>query len=70
VTIKSGSTTLCSTSSLHPFLSGSITATCNLTNHQLPVGRYTITAVYSGNSHYAGSTSGAAGFQVITDRKS
>jgi hypothetical protein len=65
-----GSTTLCSTSSFFALSSGAIIAACNLTEFQLPVGRYSITAVYSGNSHYAGSTSGAAGFQVITDRKS
>jgi hypothetical protein len=70
VTIKLGSVTLCSTSSFYALSSGTIVAACSLTNVQLPVGRYAVTAVYSGNSHYAGSTSGAAGFQVTTRPKS
>jgi uncharacterized repeat protein (TIGR02543 family) len=70
VTIKLGSTTLCSTSSLSPLSHGSITATCNLTNLQLPVGGYSVTAVYSGNSHYVGSTSGPGEFRVTKDRTS
>jgi uncharacterized repeat protein (TIGR02543 family) len=70
VKIKLGSTTLCSMSSLYPSSHSSIIATCSLTDLQLPVGGYSVTAVYSGNSHYAGSTSGASGFRVVKDRTS
>ena len=68
VSIKLGSTTLCSMSSFSPSRSGSITATCNLTDLQLPVGDYSVGAVYSGDVHYAGSTSGARGLRVTKDR--
>jgi hypothetical protein len=67
VRIKLGSTTLCSTSNFSALPSGSIIATCTLSNLQLPVGSYSVTAVYSGTSHYAGSTSGAKGLRVTKD---
>ena len=67
VTIKSGSATLCSTSNFFALPSGSIIATCTLSNLQLPVGSYSVTAVYSGNSHYAGSTSGVKVLRVTKD---
>jgi len=70
VTIKLGSVTLCTTSSFYATSSGTVIAACSLTNVQLPVGRYSVTAVYGGNAHYAGSSSGAAGFQVTNRPKS
>jgi archaellum component FlaF (FlaF/FlaG flagellin family) len=70
VTIKLGSTTLCSTSRFTQLIPGTIIATCNLTDLQLPVDGYSVTAVYSGNSQYAGSTSGVRTFRVIKDRTS
>jgi hypothetical protein len=70
VTIKSGSTTLCSTSSFYELISGTIIALCSLSNSQLTAGSYSVTAVYSGDSHYAGSTSGVERFLVTNSRRS
>jgi uncharacterized repeat protein (TIGR02543 family) len=67
VTIKLGSTTLCSTSRFSPEFSDSFIASCSLTNLQLPVGSYSVSAVYSGDSHYAGSTSRVEEFRVTKD---
>ena len=57
VSIKAGSTTLCSTTTLIEKTASSVTATCSLTYVAEPAGSYTVTAVYSGDTHNAGSTS-------------
>ena len=67
VTIKSGSTILCSTSNFTPLFNGTIIASCSLSNFQLPIGNYSVTAVYSGDSHYAGSTSWTKDLRVVKD---
>jgi hypothetical protein len=51
VSIRAGGTTLCTV----PLASG--TATCGLGIGQLPIGSYQLTAFYSGDSNFAGSTS-------------
>jgi len=71
VTFKAGATTLCSTSTLSRQSSHAVLATCSLTDSQLPVGSYSVTATYSGDSHYASSTSSPAqSFSVTKDSTS
>jgi hypothetical protein len=67
ITIESGSTVLCTTSSFSPWFNGTYIASCNLTSFQLPVGSYAVTAVYSGDAHYAGSTSATRELFVVKD---
>jgi hypothetical protein len=67
VTIKDGSVTLCSTTDFTAKSADAITATCSLSEAQLGVGSYSVTASYSGDDHYNGSSSEAASFSVIKD---
>jgi uncharacterized repeat protein (TIGR02543 family) len=67
ITIESGSTVLCTTSNFSPWFNGTYIASCNLTSFQLPVGSYAVTAVYSGDAHYAGSTSATRELFVVKD---
>ncbi len=67
VTIKFGSTILCSTSNLTPLFNGTVIASCSLSNFQLPIGNYSLTATYSGDSHYASSTSLTKELRIVKD---
>ena len=69
VTFVSGSTTLCVTSNFAHDGPRTYQASCSLTNTQLAVGSYgSVTAVYSGNSHYLSSSSSPAQtFSVTKD---
>jgi hypothetical protein len=67
VSIKYGSTTLCSTTALTEKSASSVTATCSLTRAQEPVANYSVTAIYSGDAHNAGATSGPQTFAVTQD---
>jgi hypothetical protein len=67
VSIKYGSTTLCSTTTLSKKTASSVTATCSLSHVEEPAGSYSVTAVYSGDSHNAGSTSGLQSLTVSQD---
>jgi uncharacterized repeat protein (TIGR02543 family) len=64
VTIKSNSTTLCSTSTLHRKTADSVTASCRLSSVELDANSYSVTAFYTSNTaNYAGSNS--SGSQMI-----
>ncbi len=65
VTFPYGSTILC-TSTLSSGGGHTMVATCGLSNGQLPVGTYTITATYSGDSNFAGSTSNPETLTVVS----
>ncbi len=67
VSIKYGSTTLCSTSTLVEKSTSSVTATCNLSNTEQSVGSYSVTAAYSGDTYNAGATSSPQSFSVSQD---
>jgi hypothetical protein len=67
VTIKDGSVTLCSTTDFTATSADAITATCSLSEVQLGVGSYSVTASYSGDDHYNGSSSMASSFSVTKD---
>ena len=69
VTLKSSSTTLCSTSTLHQKTADTVTASCDLTNIELGAHSYSVTAFFSSSAaNYAGSnSSGAQSFTVTKD---
>jgi hypothetical protein len=67
VTIKDGSVTLCSTTDFTATSADAITATSSLSEIQLGVGSHSVTASYSGDDRYNGSTSEATSFSVIKD---
>ena len=68
VTFKFGSTVLCSTSTFFWVNAHAVIAQCGLTEAQLPVGSYSVVAIYSGDVHYVTSTSSPArNFTVTKD---
>ena len=67
VSIKSGSTSLCSTTTLTETTASSVTATCSLTNTEEPAGSYSVTAVYGGDTHNPGSSSSSQSLVVSQD---
>ena len=67
VSIKSGSTTLCSRTNLTEKSASSVTAVCSLTNVEQAAGSYSVTAVYSGDTLNAGATSSPQSLTVSQD---
>jgi hypothetical protein len=67
VTIKNGSLTLCSTTAFTAKSADAVTATCSPSDTQLGVGTYPVSASYSGDDHYNGSTSEPASFSITKD---
>jgi hypothetical protein len=67
VSVKYGAATLCSTSTLVTKSASTVTATCSLTNVEEPAASYSVTAVYSGDTHNAGATSSPQSLTVNQD---
>jgi hypothetical protein len=68
MTFKFGAQTLCSTPTFYWVNAHAVSFSCSLSSVELPAGSYTVVAVYSGDSHYAGSTSSPAlSFTVAKD---
>jgi hypothetical protein len=60
VSVAAGATSVCTIT-----LAGG-TGTCSLTASQLPVGSYTLTGTYSGDTFFVGSTSAGKAVSVLT----
>jgi hypothetical protein len=66
VTFKVGSTVICVTTAFVRHNAHEISATCTLTNFQLPVGSYQMTAFYSGDTYYVPSQFSPLSFSVYS----